>query len=95
VSKDASAEMLDIMKKQIWRDGMPRRFDSAGIEVADKPGALDHLRSDIGIVYAKTGPVALAITCEDIPQPDWSPDNPGYLFIAEASKMLVEAVSRP
>ncbi|MEP6714532.1 MAG: serine hydrolase [Terriglobia bacterium] len=90
VSKEASAEMLAIMKKQIWRDGMPRRFDSAGIEVADKPGALEHLRSDIGIVYAKTAPIAIAITCEDIPQGDWSPDNAGYLFIANASKLLVE-----
>ena len=53
VSKEASAEMLEIMKKQIWRDGMPRRFDSVGIDVADKPGALEHLRSDVGIVYAK------------------------------------------
>ncbi|MDE3198561.1 MAG: serine hydrolase [Acidobacteriota bacterium] len=44
VSKAASEEMLGIMKKQIWRDGMPRRFDSIGVDVSDKPGALDHLR---------------------------------------------------
>ena len=94
VSKEASEEMLGIMKKQIWRDGMPRRFDSIGIEVADKPGALDRLRSDVGIVYAKSAPIAIAISCEDIPKPDWSPDNPGYLFIAEASKLLVEELTR-
>ncbi|HZL56763.1 MAG TPA: serine hydrolase [Bryobacteraceae bacterium] len=94
VSKEASEEMLGIMKKQIWRDGMPRRFDSAGIEVADKPGALDRLRSDVGIVYAKSGPVAIAISCEDMPKADWSPDNPGYLFIAEASKLLVDELTK-
>jgi beta-lactamase class A len=95
VSKEASAEMLGIMKKQMWRDGMGRRFDSAGIEVADKPGALDHLRSDVGIVFSQAGPVAIAITCEDIPKPDWSPDNPGYVFIADVSKILVgELTSR-
>jgi beta-lactamase class A len=94
VSKEASEEMLGIMKKQIWRDGMPRRFDSTGIEVADKHGALDHLRSDVGIVYAKSAPIAIAISCEDIPKPDWSPDNPGYLFIAEASKLLVEELTK-
>jgi beta-lactamase class A len=90
VSKDASAEMLDLMKKQMWRDGMPRRF--ADIDVADKPGALDHLRSDIGIVFAKTAPIAIAITCSDIPKPDWSPDNPGYLLIADVSKILVDGL---
>ncbi len=94
VSKEASEEMLGIMKKQIWRDGMPRRFDSAGIEVADKPGALDRLRSDVGIVYAKSAAIAIAISCEDMPKPDWSPDNPGYLFIAEASKLLVEELTK-
>jgi len=93
VTKDASAEMLSIMKKQIWRDGMPRYFD--GIEVADKNGALDHLRSDVGIVYAKTGPVAIAITCDEMPKPDWSPDNPGSLFIAHVSKRLVERLAAP
>ena len=92
VSKQASAEILDLMKKQMWRDGMPRRFSD--VDVADKPGVLDHLRSDIGIVYAKAGPVAIAITCEDIPVIDWSPDNPGYLFIAEASRILVEELTR-
>ncbi len=94
VSKEASAEILGIMKKQIWRDGMPRRFDSAGIEVADKPGALEHLRSDVGIVYSKAGPVAIAITCENIGKADWSPDNAGYVFIADASRLLVDALTK-
>ena len=94
VSKEASDEMLGIMKKQIWRDGMPRRFDSIGVEVADKNGALDHLRGDVGIVYSKTGPVAISIYCEDIPKVDWSPDNSGYIFIAEASRILVEELTK-
>jgi beta-lactamase class A len=94
VSKEASAEMLGIMKKQTGREGMPRRFDSAGIEVADKPGALDHLRSDVGIVYSKAGPVAIAITCDEMPRADWSPENPGYLFIADASRLIVEQLAK-
>jgi beta-lactamase class A len=94
VSKEASAEILGIMKKQMWRDGMPRHFDSVGIEVADKPGALDHLRSDVGIVYSKAGPVAIAITCEEIPKVDWSPDNSGYVFVAEASRLLVDQLTK-
>jgi beta-lactamase class A len=90
VSKDASAAMLDIMKKQQWREGLARRFSE---DVADKPGALDHLRSDVGIVYSKQGPVAIAITCYDIPKIDWSADNSGYLFIADAARLLVDQLT--
>jgi len=93
VDKDASAEILGIMKKQIWRDGIPRIFDAGGIDVADKPGALDHLRSDVGIVYSKSGPVAMAIWCEEIPKVDWSPDNSGYVFIAKAASALVDQLT--
>jgi len=91
VSKEASAEMLDIMKKQQWREGLARRFT---VEVADKPGALDHLRSDVGIVFTKAAPVAIAITCQDMPRVDWSADNPGYIFIADASKLLVDRLTK-
>ncbi len=93
VDKDASAEILGIMKKQIWRDGIPRTFDAAGIDVADKPGALDHLRSDVGIVYAKSGPIAMAIWCEEISKVDWSPDNSGYVFIAKAASLLADQLT--
>jgi len=91
VSKETSAEMLSIMKKQQWREGLARRFD---VDVADKPGALDHLRSDVGIVYSKQGPVAVAITCWDISKIDWSADNLGYLFIADAARIVVEDLTK-
>jgi hypothetical protein len=46
------------------------------------------LRSDVGIVYAKSGRIAMAITVDDMPQPDWSPDNAGLLMIADLAKIL-------
>jgi len=92
VSKAASEEMLSIMKKQQWREGLARRFD---VDVADKPGALDHLRSDVGIVFAKSAPLAIAITCDDMPKVDWSADNPGYLLIADAAKLLADILAQP
>ncbi|HXJ38807.1 MAG TPA: serine hydrolase [Bryobacteraceae bacterium] len=91
VSKEASAEMLDIMKKQQWREGLARRFE---VDVADKPGALDHLRSDVGIVYSKQGAVAIAISTWEIPKVDWSADNSGYLLIAEAARILVDELTK-
>jgi beta-lactamase class A len=59
------------------------------VPVAHKSGALDALRADAGIVYAKTGKIAMAITVDGMAKPDWSPDNPGSLLIADLAKMLV------
>ena len=48
---------------------------------SSKSGALDALRSDVGIVYTKGGPVAMAITVDDMPVTDYSPDNVGNMLI--------------
>ena len=61
-------------------------------EVANKTGALDALRSDVGIVYSPGGRIAMAITVDGIPKPDWTPDNPGLLMIADLAKLLVEGL---
>jgi len=88
VSKTASEEMLTILKRQRDRNGIGR--DMPDIEIASKSGALDHLRSDVGIIYSKRGPIAMAITAEDIPEVNWSPDNPGLLLISSLSEILVD-----
>jgi beta-lactamase class A len=90
VSPDASREILGILKRCQDLTGIRRRM--SGVPVANKTGALDALRSEVGIVYAKTGRVAMAITVDGMPQPDWSPDNPGSLLIADLAKMLVEGL---
>jgi beta-lactamase class A len=92
VSPAASREMLNIMKRQQDRNGIPRRLGQ--MPIANKSGALDHLRSDVGIVYSPGGRIAMAITCEDIPQVDWSSDNPGLLLIANVARILTDGLSR-
>jgi beta-lactamase class A len=64
------------------------------LPVANKSGALDHLRSDVGIVYSRGGRIAIAITCDQIPQVDWSSDNPGLLMIARLAEILVPALAK-
>jgi beta-lactamase class A len=87
VSPEASKEILKILKRQRDINGIARRMGD--LVVANKAGALDHLRSDVGIVYAKGNRIAMAITCEDIPKIDWSPDNEGLLLIAKIADILV------
>ncbi len=62
--------------------------------IANKTGSLDALRSDVGIVYSKGGRIAMAITVDGIPKPDWSPDNPGSLLIADLAKTIVEGMAK-
>jgi beta-lactamase class A len=90
VSKAASDEMLAILKRQRDHDGIAR--DMKDITIANKSGALDHLRSDVGIVYSPRGPITMAITVEDIPEIDYTPDNPGLLLISSLSEMLVSGL---
>ena len=92
VSPDASKEILAVMKR--CQDGTGIRRRMGDIPVANKTGSLDALRSDLGIVYAKTGRIAMAITVDAMPKPDWSPDNPGSLLIADLAKMLVEGLGK-
>lgn len=88
VGKAASDEMLAVLKRQRDHDGIGR--DMKDITIANKAGALDHLRSDVGIVYSKRGPIAMAITVEDIPEIDYTADNPGNLLISSLSEILVD-----
>jgi beta-lactamase class A len=92
VSADASKEILTVMKRCQDNTGVRRHMGS--LKVANKTGALDALRADVGIVYAENGPIAMAITVDGMPKVDWSPDNAGSLLIADLAKILVEGLSQ-
>jgi beta-lactamase class A len=92
VSKAASAEMITVLKRQRDHDGAGR--DMTGIDIASKAGALDHLRSDVAILYCAHGPVAMAVTVQNVPLIDYGVDNPGNLLISKLSQILVEELAR-
>jgi hypothetical protein len=58
--------------------------------VASKSGALDALRSDVGIVYTPGGRIAMALTVDGMPKPDWSPENPGEMLLGRLAEMIVK-----
>jgi beta-lactamase class A len=91
VSAEASKEILAVLKRCQDNTGMARRI--TGPAIAHKSGALDALRSDVGIVYTKSGPIAMAITVDGMPNPDWSPDNAGSLMVADLAKIIVEGLA--
>ena len=90
VNKDASKEMIDLMKREQARYAIGRTIPD--VSMASKYGALDALRSCVAILYTKQGKIAMAITVDDMPQPYWSVDNPAYLLMSRLSLILVEGL---
>jgi len=90
ISPGASKEMLELMKREQARYAIGRSLWD--VPMASKYGALDHLRSAIGIIYSKRGRIAMAITCDDVPEIDWSVDNPAYLLMSKLSEILVDGL---
>jgi len=94
VSKPASKEMIDLMKREQVRYAIGRSVWD--VPMASKYGALDRLRSCVAVVYAKNGRIAIAITVDDMPEVIWSVDNPAYLLMSRLSVILIDGLqSRP
>jgi len=90
VNKAAAKEMIDLMKREQARYAIGRA--NSDVPMASKYGALDRLRSCVAIVYSKRGKIAIAITVDDMPEVNWSVDNPGYLLMSRLSVILIESL---
>lgn len=90
VNKAAAKEMIDLMKREQARYAIGRA--NSDVPMASKYGALDRLRSCVAIVYSKRGKIAIAITVDDMPEVNWSVDNPGYLLMSRLSAILIESL---
>jgi beta-lactamase class A len=90
-------KMLDILKKQQYREAIPRFIETTDTSevpsaIANKTGALDALRADVALIYTKSGGKILisAFTYENQDQ-RWNPDNEGYITMAKLAKAIVDA----
>ena len=90
VSPAVSKEMIELMKREQARYAIGRSLWD--VDMASKYGALDRLRSAVGILYTKKGRIAMAISCDDMPEIMWSVDNPAYLLMSRLSEVLVEGL---
>lgn len=94
VSPAASADVIGILKRQQLKDGIGRHAPDDEV-VASKSGSLDALRSDVGIAYTAGGPVAMAITVDDMPRIDYSADNEGNRLISDLARLIAAELGRP
>lgn len=93
VSKEASADMIAILRRQQLKDGIGRG-QSDTTPVASKSGALDRFRADVGIVYTRKGRIAMAIYIDDMPYTGYHQENPGLSMIWKLSQLLQEELTR-
>jgi beta-lactamase class A len=93
VSKTASAEMINILKRQQFKDGIGRGEPDT-IPVASKSGALDRFRADVGIVYTRRGRIAIAIYIDDMRVVAYDQENPGLAMIWKLSQTLQDGLGK-
>lgn len=92
VSPEASKEMLELMRREQGREGIWRRL--SGAPRATKSGALDALRANVGVIHHPRGRVALAVTCDDMPAVEWTPDNPAYQLMSRLSEIVLYGLGK-
>jgi beta-lactamase class A len=92
VSPAASREMLELLKRERGQEAIGRSLWR--VPKATKSGALDALRSSVGIVYTARGRVAIAVTCDDMPDAVWTPDNPALLLMSRLSEILIGGLGK-
>jgi beta-lactamase class A len=89
---DAAMHML---RNQFYRNSIPRYLESIDTtegesKIANKTGALDHVRNDVGIVSAKNGPVLISEFTWDNQDTSWTPDNSAEVLMAKLAKIIVD-----
>jgi beta-lactamase class A len=89
-------QMLVIMKKQAYRNMIPHYIEAEvdvseqPSEIADKIGALDESRSDVGIVYTAGSPILISAYTFENKDKRWTAENEGELLIARMAKVIYD-----
>ena len=88
LSPAASKEMIDLMKREQGTNGIWRH--QWRVPKATKSGALDALRSNVGVIYHPRGRIALAVAAYEMPEVNWTVDNPALLLMNRISEIVIE-----
>ncbi len=89
-------QMIGILKNQNVRTMIPRYLETVDTTETDsaignKTGSLDEVRNDVGIVYAKQGPIIISAFTYDNADHGWSVDNTAEILVAKIAKAVVDA----
>ena len=89
VSADASKEMLAHLKKCDDKDKLTKLLPP-GTVVAHKTGSVSDARTDAGIIYTKSGPVAVVVLTAKNKDTSWTPENAGNVLCARVGRAVYD-----
>ena len=94
--KDLCAAAMHMLKVQSDRDMIPRyleKLDSTEGDsaIANKTGAVDHARNDVGAIFTKQGTIVIAAFTYDNADTSWTADNEAEVLIARMAQAIVQA----
>jgi beta-lactamase class A len=89
VSAAVCKEMIEHLKNCQDKDCFPR-FLPAGTAVAHKTGAVGGIRTDAGIIYLKSGPVAVCVLTSGNEDKSWRQENAGNVLCARVARAVYD-----
>lgn len=89
------AAAMRMLKNQFYRNSIPRYIETLDTtegesSIANKTGALNKVRNDVGVVNAKNGPVVISEFTYDNQDESWTPDNDAEVLLARLAKVIMD-----
>lgn len=85
----ATREMLDHLLACESRSKLPRFFDDS-IQIAHKTGSVSNCRTDAGIIYTSTGPVAVCVLTNENKDQSWGDDNAAEILCGQIGQAVLD-----
>lgn len=92
VSEAASAEMVEMLHRQLYRESIPRHLGDA--TVANKNGSDSGVRNDCAIVQRDAGDFVLCVFTKENQDRSWRLDHEGHLVAADIARIIHERLGR-
>ncbi len=89
------AAAIHMLKNQFYRNSIPRYLETIDTtegesKIANKTGALDEVRNDVGVVFARNGPVVISEFTYGNQDKSWTPDNDAEVLLAKLAKVIID-----
>lgn len=85
ISPEASKAMLEHLKKCDDKEKFPRLLP-AGTVIAHKTGSVNEARTDAGIIFSPSGPIAVCVLTAKNEDKSWTADNAGNRLCATVAR---------
>jgi len=85
---------MHMLRNQFYRNSIPRYLEvqdttEGESNIANKTGALNEVRNDVGVVFAKNGPVVISEFTYGNQDKSWTPDNAAEVLMAKLAQVII------